>query len=488
MATAYIKQPESVRKPDTATLPIPRATLEEMERNRARAVSLYADAFDALEEARVLGARAACSASGALCIDEDSREALAPKYRDGPADMRRDAFVTAMTKQTDRAMWGHIIQSTDLERLMDHKAARDFRDALQKAPPPATSDNVRATLERFMEDADTIFRRGIAIAFSSLDRRFRSHDGFKIGSRIILTGAFGEYGMGYNDRRDTLRDIERTFCVLDGKPQPEYAAGIGGLVANLRGQGEVEGDYFKVRRFHNGNAHLWFTRPDLTRKVNRLLADYYGEAIGEGSDVADVSDMGPSYHLTPAKNFGLFESPAAVVDAVFERATVRPGMTVLEPSAGRGRLANEARKRGGLVQCVEIQHGLAAELRRDGHSVREGDFLAMTPADLGTFDLVVMNPPFDRGRDCDHVRHALQFVKPGGRLVSVMSASASVSETKRAATFRAMLDKLHPPGRWGDQRWSDLPAGSFRDSGTMVNTCVLAVSPRPRSTTQEQAS
>lgn len=454
------------------SLPIPRATLEEMERNRARAVDLYGAAFDALAEARKFGGLAAQSASGALSIDDDARDALAPKYS---GDGKRDDFIAAMTKQTDRAMWSHIIEATDLERLMDKKARDEFRADLQKSPPAATADNVRATLSAFVGDADTIFKRGIAVAFSALDRRFKSHDGFKIGARVILTYAFDEYGIRYGGQRETLRDIERTFCVLDGKPQPEYAAGIGGQVAHLRGQDTVEGEYFRVRRFQNGNAHLWFTRPDLTRKVNRLLADYYGEAIGEGSEVADVSDMGPSYHLTPAKNFGLFESPAAVVEAVFERAGVRAGMTVLEPSAGRGRLANEARKRGGIVQCVEIQHGLAAELRRDNHKVCEGDFLTMTTADLGLFDVVVMNPPFDRGRDCDHVRHALQFVKPGGRLVSVMSASASVSETKRAASFRALIDKLEPASRWGDRRWQDLPAGSFSESGTMVNTCVLAV-------------
>jgi len=453
-------------------LPVARATLEEMERNRARAIDLYGVAFDALDEARRFGSLAAQSQSGSLKLDDDARDALAPKYG---GEGSRDSFIEAMTQQTDRAMWGHIIEATDLERLMDHKARDEFRASLQKSPPPATSENVRATLSQFMEDADTIFRRGIALAFSSLDRRFKSHDGFKIGARVILTYAFDEYGMKYGDRRETLRDIERTFCVLDGKPVPEYAAGIGGKVAQLRGQEVVEGDYFRLRRFQNGNAHLWFTRDDLVRKVNRLLADYYGETIGEGSEVADVSDMGPTYHLTPAKNFGLFESPAAVVAAVFERTGSVAGLRVLEPSAGRGRLADEARSRGGDVHCVEVQHELCAGLRQKGYRVTEGDFLALTVADVGLFDLIVMNPPFDRGRDCDHIRHALKFLKPGGSLVAVASASAAVSENARAASLRALLDKMQTPNRWGDRKWQDLPAGSFRESGTMVNTCTVAI-------------
>lgn len=455
-----------------ATLPVARATLEEMERNRARAVDLYGAAFDALAEARKFGALAAQSQSDLLRLDDDSREALAPKYG---GDANRDKFVTAMTCQTDKAMWGHIIEATALERLMDRKARDEFREALAKSPPPATAENVRATLERFVEDADTIFRRGIAVAFSSLDRRFKSHDGFKIGARVILTYAFDEYGIRHGAQRETLRDIERTFCVLDGQPLPEYSAGIGGQVSQMRGQATVEGPYFRVRRFQNGNAHIWFTRDDLVRKVNRLLADYYGEVIGEGADVADVSDMGPTYHITPARNFGLFESPEGVVAAVMERAGRLSGLDVLEPSAGRGRLADAARALGANVQCVEIQHGLSAELRQKGHRVKEGDFLQMKPADIGLFDVVVMNPPFDRGRDCDHVRHALQFVKPGGRLVSVMSASSAVSEGSRAASFRALVDKIDPPTRWDNRKWQDLPEGSFRESGTMVNTCTLLI-------------
>ena len=50
------------------------------------------------------------------------------------------------------------------------------------------------------------------------------------------------------------------------------------------------------------------------------------------------------------------------------------------------------------------------------------DFLTMKPGDIPQVDKIIMNPPFDRGGDCDHVRHAFQFLKPGGVLVAVMSA------------------------------------------------------------------
>ena len=49
----------------------------------------------------------------------------------------------------------------------------------------------------------------------------------------------------------------------------------------------------------------------------------------------------------------------------------------------------------------------------------------------GEYDRIVMNPPFEAGQDIDHVRHAFQFLKDGGRLVSIMSPSPFFREDKK---------------------------------------------------------
>lgn len=178
-----------------------------------------------------------------------------------------------------------------------------------------------------------------------------------------------------------------------------------------------------------------------------------------------------------ARKYGIDRKERAM-EQLFDRlGRLTPDMRVLEPSAGRGRLADRAKLAGCEVQCVELQPELIYTLQGKGHSVKGGDFLTMTPAELGLFDVVVMNPPFDRGRDCDHVRHALQFLKPGGRLVSVMAAGLEYRETARAKAFRALIDKVQPPDKW-DRRFTDLPAGSFAESGTNVNTMILRLETR----------
>ena len=49
---------------------------------------------------------------------------------------------------------------------------------------------------------------------------------------------------------------------------------------------------------------------------------------------------------------------------------------------------------------------------------RQADFLECN-GDLGTFDRIVMNPPFTNGDDIKHIMHALKMLKPGGRLVAI---------------------------------------------------------------------
>ena len=91
---------------------------------------------------------------------------------------------------------------------MDKEAKDELRTSLHHEPPEITVDNIYATLDRFRADAGRIWQRGLANSFSKLDRRFRSHTGWKIGGRVILNYAFTEYGnWSYNsNHRDTLID------------------------------------------------------------------------------------------------------------------------------------------------------------------------------------------------------------------------------------------------------------------------------------------
>ncbi len=57
----------------------------------------------------------------------------------------------------------------------------------------------------------------------------------------------------------------------------------------------------------------------------------------------------------------LFETPWDLAREMVARSQLHDGESVLEPSAGTGRLVNAAREvlRDGLIQCVEINHAVA---------------------------------------------------------------------------------------------------------------------------------
>lgn len=494
---------------------VPRASIEQTVAWRNAALDLYAEAYGKIAEADA-AVRAAQDMAARISPGINNfnygHETEIKAFREAVCLPDRDKYLRTARKLTDINCWAFIIERTDLERLMDTEAKKKLRDQMAYVPdrvdrrgqlitdeeaakglPDISVENIMATLQGFMTDADMIFRRGIANVFSKLDRRFRSHDGFKIGSRLILTYFFTDSGsVNYGATRDMMVDIERVFSILDGKPEAQFTSALFAVDAERAGrygrrQSEVETEYFRIKGYMNGNAHLWFQRADLVEKVNKLLAEYYGEVIGDG-ETKEADPFADIKHL-PAKRFGFYPTPDAATQAVqarldLKRDRLAPELTVLEPSAGTGNLARMALRQistwdrdtredykcQAVVDCVELQLHLAADLENEGlyRRVYGMDFLQLRPETTGLYDRIVMNPPFDRERDIDHVMHALEFLKPGGQLVAIMSAGTEFRETRKSIAFRALMEKLNA-------RYEDLPAGSFSESGTNCNTLILRV-------------
>lgn len=155
----------------------------------------------------------------------------------------------------------------------------------------------------------------------------------------------------------------------------------------------------------------------------------------------------------------LFPTPRALADEMVEIADIKPGDSVLEPSAGTGAILNALPNvRPGTVTVVEINQRLADALRETADETRCADFLECN-GDLGTFDRILMNPPFVNGADVKHIEHARKFLKPGGRLVAI------------CADGPRQREKLLPMATV----WRSLPAGTFKESGTMVNAALLVI-------------
>ncbi len=278
----------------------------------------------------------------------------------------------------------------------------------------------------------------------------------------------------HSNMQDVMHDIDRTFNVLDGGGSPELYGGIVAVVGagrrhghHGRRQSEHESEVFLIRCFKNGNAHCWFKRPDLLEKVNKLLGEYYGAPIPEDRRPTRTQASTPKTAI--AKNYGFFPTPDEAMERVMEAAPLyrrdegEPKIRVLEPSAGTGGLAYAAVKRGAVVDCIEIHPARAEGLRSSKlyNNVIESDFLKVAPKPL--YDVVLMNPPFDRERDIDHVMHALKVTAarrlPGRDHVR----QREFRETRKAVAFR----------NYGQDAGSLARSAVFSSVSTNVNTVVL---------------
>lgn len=185
---------------------------------------------------------------------------------------------------------------------------------------------------------------------------------------------------------------------------------------------------------------------------------------GDASDAIEQIIL--SGEVTVPQDFGYFPTPPAVVARLVELAEAPYGCELLEPSAGTGNIA-EAFRGHCRVTCIELLPKNVQALNALGwiNCVIEADFLSLTPAP--TADRVVMNPPFAKQADIHHVMHALKCLRPGGRLVSVMSAGMLFRENRLTSEFRALVASRGSI--------ESVPDGAFKESGTMVRTVIVTL-------------
>ena len=168
---------------------------------------------------------------------------------------------------------------------------------------------------------------------------------------------------------------------------------------------------------------------------------------------------------------GFFPTPKPLIAKMLDAADIKPEDAVLEPSAGKGDILDAIKeKHPDTVDLVAVENmsPLRDILEAKGYGVGGSDFLEYQRR----ADKIVMNPPFEKGQDIEHVRHAYDLLKPGGRLVSIMSEGSFSRSFKKETEFRDWLDdvggtseKIEPGAFTGK--------GSFRQTGVASRMVVI---------------
>lgn len=130
-------------------------------------------------------------------------------------------------------------------------------------------------------------------------------------------------------------------------------------------------------------------------------------------------------------------TPPELAKELVALAGVRKDSRVLEPEAGIGNIADAAKEVTDHVDCIERMTDFCEILKLKKHNVIGNDLLAAETAPI--YDAVVMNPPFSE--ECEHIKRAFDFLRPGGSLVAVCSSSIQWKSTRKYEQFRDWLSE-----------------------------------------------
>ena len=161
---------------------------------------------------------------------------------------------------------------------------------------------------------------------------------------------------------------------------------------------------------------------------------------------------------------GYFPTPPEIVKIMIGLLELQPDDRILEPSAGQGHIADYLPKENLLLG--EILPENIQILKEKGYSqnIIFVDFLKQGFIEINK---VIMNPPFEKQADIDHVLHAYKYLNKGGILVSVMSSGVLFRNNLKTKEFREeFLSNAHIV---------QLLEKSFKSSGTNVNAILIKI-------------
>lgn len=190
-------------------------------------------------------------------------------------------------------------------------------------------------------------------------------------------------------------------------------------------------------------------------------------------DAADaIAGLLTTGEVTTDADRGYYPTPEPIVEQLLELADLEPGCEILEPSAGRGAIAEPASSAGAIVDCVEIDPDRADHIRAGGYArnVITADFLTVPVR--RHYQRAIMNPPFADRQDIRHVVRALSFVQPGGLVVAVMSGGLSFRTDRVTKDFLARV-------REARGTITELPDDAFPAVGVRTVVAVIPVREAP---------
>lgn len=178
-----------------------------------------------------------------------------------------------------------------------------------------------------------------------------------------------------------------------------------------------------------------------------------------------------------------FPTPVKVVDKMILTANLKPDSIMLESSAGTGRILDEAKKVINSVDnfvVIEMNGERQRILRDKGYKVDFNGTFEDSLKDSETLkkikncDKVVINPPFKNDSDVKHLLISYMFCADNADVVSILQENSLYYDRQIHRVFKEFLSLI------GKDAYEvvSLPAGSFKDELTTVDTVIFHIKKR----------
>ncbi|WP_145599545.1 DUF4942 domain-containing protein [Yersinia alsatica] len=204
---------------------------------------------------------------------------------------KTETAMKAITRNLDRGIWQDLMKKSGMLSLMDAQARDQWYRNLEGDNIPAINeDNILSTFEQLHQQKDDVFERGVINLFKGLSWHYKTNSPCRFGKKLIISNlvSCNQWGFTLNHsyRRDQLADLERMLHLLDGKAIPDNRCDVTSrLYEHIRVNSQMakiyEDDYFLIKYFMKGSAHLTFRKPGLMDKMNDIIAKHYPSVLPE---------------------------------------------------------------------------------------------------------------------------------------------------------------------------------------------------------------
>lgn len=197
---------------------------------------------------------------------------------------KADKALPAIIRNIDRSIWRDLMLKSGMMALMDAQARDQWHKNLEEGDLPAISEaNIFSTFEQLHLNKMDVFERGIINVFKGLSWDYKTNSPCRFGKKIIINNLVTYNRWGYSLNwgwpRDQLADLERMLFLLDGKPIPDNRSDISTrLMEHIRdnpAKDVYEDEFFRIRYYQKGTAHLAFKRLKLIERMNDIIAKHF---------------------------------------------------------------------------------------------------------------------------------------------------------------------------------------------------------------------